>query len=135
MPVTLELKENGRIVCLTASDDWTIEEILDLDPQLVDYLRHASHPVHLLVDVSQTDIIPEHFSTLAKSTRYAEPNLGYTAVVSDSFGLQLLSEIISKMVNYNKNRYFRSVDVAYTFLRSVIQDDQCPEDPKVKLRF
>jgi len=127
MPALMELKDDGRIICLTLTDEWTVQEVLDLDPLVVNHLRQSSHRVHFLVDVSQADGIPQHYIKLCKSARFAEPNLGYTAVVSDIFGLQLLSEIGAKLVNYNKNHFFRSREVAYSFLRTVIQQEYCSE--------
>ena len=130
MPATVELKENGRIICLVLTGDWTMQEVLDLDTQLVGYIRQARHRVHLVFDVSQTDIIPQHFTKLSKSARFVEPNFGYTAVVSENFGLQLLSEIVGKLINYNKNRYFRSREIAFAFLRNAIQKEQSSGEQK-----
>ena len=127
MPATMELKENGRIICFTLTGDWTVQEVLDLDAHVVNHLRRSPYRVHLLVNISQTDAIPQHYTKLSKSARFAEPNLGYTAVVSDIFGLQLLSELVGKLVNYNKSHYFRSLEVAYRFLRTVIQQEHCSE--------
>src|SRR5258708_25188043 len=98
MPIAFDLLEEGHIVRFTVSGQWSLHEALAFSPRLVQHCNHAPHPVHLLVDLSQTDAVPAQILQLRKSVQFTHSNIHRIAYVGN-LTQRIFSETIHKLAH------------------------------------
>jgi hypothetical protein len=108
------------------SGPWTLPEALALGPQVAYHCNKMPDPVHVLVDLSQTDIVPTQILQLRKSVQFTHPNIHCIAYVGN-LTQRIFSETLHRLAHSTRNRYFTTEDEAIAYLRGVIWAEQLAE--------
>lgn len=120
MPVTMNIRDNGRIIHIEVAGQWTLADALALSPRLDEYCRTTQQPVHLIVDLTRTDVFPDGLLQIRRSSVFSNPNIQTIAYVGN-LRQQIFSETVNKLAHSTRNRYFGSVEEAIASLRKIIQ--------------
>jgi hypothetical protein len=125
MPIHFELCENGRVMYVRISDPWEAADMTALYPVQKENLDKATHKLHTLLDMSNTQQMPKN----VLRTRYNAPsvnhqNSGELALVSNNMLVRSLADIGFRIIQFQHVRFFTNVDDAWNYLRGVIADER-----------
>jgi len=119
MPVTTELIENGRIICLRTASPWTVEETFEAYKIAEGYFEAASHRIHSLVDVSAITSIPPGVMKVRNTPFLSHKNSGNMAVVGAQKLARTLAEVMLKMANFKRASFFTTYEEALAYLKQL----------------
>ena len=124
MPVTLELRENDRVLYYTFIDTWEVSELTALYPQSMAYLHNASRKLYTLaVFPCRARPIPSGLLTLRYGPDWSHPNGGQIAVVGASALLRTFANFTFRLRGFEKTRFFDTEEEAWNHLRKLIADE------------
>src|SRR5882672_8902613 len=123
MPVTLELREGGRIMYWRFEDPWTIAELVHKYPVAKTYLDAAQHTLHTLIDASAVRSVPSNAMRARTTSTWHHPRSGYTAVVSSSTLLRSLVNAAFRMARFERVKFFAKEDEALAYLHALIEQE------------
>ncbi len=120
MPVTLELRESGRVLYYTFTDPWEVGELIALYPQSLAYLRGASNTICTLADVRRARRIPSGLLNLRFGPDWSHPNGGPIVVVGASSLLRTFANIVFRLSGFERTKFFDSEAEAWAYVWSVL---------------
>jgi len=123
MPVTLKLRDNGRVLYYTFADPWEIGDLTALYPQSLDYLRSANERIYTLADVRNARRIPSGLLNARYGPDWSHPNGGEIVVVGASALLRTFASIVFRLSNFEHIKFFDDEAEAWVYLRQVIADE------------
>jgi hypothetical protein len=127
MPVTLELRENGRVLHYTFTDPWEIGDLTALYPKSLELLRSANGRLYTLADVRTARRIPSGLLNLRHGPEWSHPNGGAVAVVGASALLRTFASIVFRLSRFEQARFFDDEDEAWLYLhRAMAAEAQTP---------
>jgi hypothetical protein len=123
MPISVELRENDRILHYRIADPITVDEIRIVMNQGIAIRNNHNHTIHILCDISGVIRVPYKLMSLEKGSELRHPTVGYMAVVTRSRLIRSVTEILIRFVGYNRFRFFTKHEDALAFLQQKIADD------------
>src|SRR5262249_44343349 len=119
MPVKLSWYVENRVMMVAAQGDYTDEELIALDDQVIKYLDQSTAPlVHMVMDRQETTHIPSIKSvTMVKWPKH--PRYGWTLVVGSTNPFQRFVVALANNFFKGRQRNFDSLDEALDFLNHV----------------
>ncbi len=119
MPVKLSWFLENRVMMIAAEGEYTDEELIGLDGQVIQYLDQSPMPlVHMIMDRQQTNHIPSIKSaTMVKWPKH--PRYGWTLVIGSSNPFQRFVVALANNLFKGRQRNFDSLDEALDFLNLV----------------
>ena len=119
MSIRLSWFLENRVIMISAEGEYTDDELIGLDPQVIKYLDQSSAPlVHMIMDRQETNHIPSIKSvTQVKWPRHSR--YGWTLVVGSSNPFQRFVVAIANNLFKGRQRNFDSLDEALDFLNFV----------------
>ncbi len=121
MPITLEARENGRILHIVIADPWTITELRRTIAQVRAYLDCASGEIHTLLNVRRLRLIPPNtLQQIQHDLVLDHPHNGELVIVGSTQPLRMLAEFVFRLTRYDRARFFDTEDDAWIYLGQVI---------------
>lgn len=132
MPVQLSWHLENRVMMVVAEGDYTDEELINLDAQVIKYLDQSSAPlVHMIMDRQGTNHIPSIKSvTMVKWPKH--PRYGWTLVVGSTNPFQRFVVAIANNFFKGRQRNFDTREEALDFLNLV--DSTLPPLREIKAK-
>jgi hypothetical protein len=127
MPLTIEMHESNRILCLKYLAPLLLQEIFDIYPKDKAYRDAVNHKVHTYIDVRQMGEIPSGILSTRFAPGHLHPNSGYIVVVGASNHAQVLGAMMAQLQGENYFRFFDSEVEAWDFLNETIAKDKLEE--------
>ena len=133
MPLTFEVRENGRLVCARITDPWTLAELETFGRQ-EKLVRDGSHVViHSLVDVRGMHRIPPGFLNMARRMPVLNhPTRGHMVIIGASAFATALTETLIKITRAGKIKFFKTEEDAIEYIRKVIAEEAPKTEQKVE---
>jgi len=123
MPVTMELRENGRVLYYTISEPWTLKELMDRYPEEQAYRDSVAHTVHELVNLSRIGKIPPNALAARHIPAFSHSKSGFFVIVSSNILVQRLAQTIFQLARSRQLRFFESEDKGWEFIRQALADE------------
>jgi hypothetical protein len=123
MPVTLDIRENGRVSYYVISDPWTTSELMALYPQDSDHRNSVSYVVHSIMNVSGIKRLPTDVIRARQNAPGLKPNSGQLVMVGANAFARRTAETIFRLAHYNRARFFDTEEQAWSYLRRMIQSE------------
>src|SRR5689334_9292854 len=122
MPITQEICENGYVIFYVMTDPWTVTELLNLYPAETVYRDQVGHQVHCLVDASQVHTAPARgiIGLRNNTPSFVHPTAGQFVVIGANTFLSLVGQTIFNLLRFDKGKFVKTEDEAWTYLRSFI---------------
>ena len=121
MPVTVEPRENGRVLYSVYSDPWTITDMDKAHEFQISYYDTAPYKVHHLLNVTNARSIPPGIMRArTTSPEFSHPNSGYLAIFGAAPLLKMMADTLLKLARYKRAQFFSNIDDAWVYLRDVI---------------
>jgi hypothetical protein len=123
MPVTLELRENGRVLYFTFIDPWEVSQVAALNLQSIAYLNSAKCKLYTFTDLRQARRIPSGLLSLRHGPDWSHPNSGQIAILGASPLLTTFAKIVFRLSGFERIRFFDAEEEAWAYLRQLIADE------------
>lgn len=119
MPVKLSWYLENRVMMVVAEGEYTDDELINLDAQVIKYLDQSNVPlVHMIMDRQGTTHIPSMKSvTMVKWPKH--PRYGWTLVVGSTNPFQRFVVALANNFFKGRQRNFDSREEALDFLNEV----------------
>ena len=124
MPIKQVLEENGRILRVTFTDPWSVEEMLKEFETAQHYLDKATQPIHVLVDMTEATRATPGALRARESPALRHPMGGQVAVFGMNSLGRTLAETVFRLVRFRRARFFDSEAEALAHLRGLIAAGQ-----------
>jgi hypothetical protein len=123
MPAIMEPLDDGRILLYRVTPPWSIEEVLEIYRDIEAFFDQAASTVHVLIDLSQLDII--HAGALrARHTPFGtHPNVGKIATVTGNDITRILAQSVIRLSRTDKVKLFSNPDEALSYLRQMVKEE------------
>src|SRR5439155_7135382 len=128
MPVKQELIENGRILQVTFTDPWTVNEMTALFPQAQQYYDNAHQKIHMLIDM-QSRYGTQGALRARQAPGLFHRNSGQIAVAGANALARSLGEAVFRLARFSRARFFDSEADALAYLRQVIAGEEPVNSP------
>jgi hypothetical protein len=123
MPVTADLIENGRIICLRTASPWNVDETFEAYKVAEGYFDAATHKLHSLVDVRDLVSIPPGVLKVRNTPFISHKNSGNMAVVGAQKLARTLAETMLKLTSFKRARFFETYEEAIDYLKQIITNE------------
>ncbi len=120
MPITQELREDGRLLYAALTDPWELADLVPLMAEARGYFADAENKIHVMVNVSQTRSVPSmslHLLRNHLSLNY--PGHGRIAVVGACLAIRAVANTLFTLAHFHHVRFFDTEDEASRYLRSL----------------
>ena len=119
MPVQLSWHLENRVMLVVAEGDYTDDELINLDGQVIKYLDQSTAPlVHMIMDRQGTDHVPS-MKSVTKVKWPKHPRYGWTLVVGSTNPFQRFVVAVANNFFKGRQRNFDSREDAFDFLNLV----------------
>src|SRR5690242_9872525 len=119
MPVKLSWILENRVMMVVAEGDYSDEELIGLDGQIIKYLDQSTAPlVHMVMDRHGADHTPS-IKSITQVKWPKHPRYGWTLVVGSTNSLQRFVVALANNFFKGRQRNFDSVPAALDFLNEV----------------
>ncbi|HLY28154.1 MAG TPA: hypothetical protein VKQ72_17545 [Aggregatilineales bacterium] len=130
MPITVELRENGRVIYAVFTYPYTLAEAVtgrDEEQRLRDHAT-GSGVIHSLINLSGSIKAPSGVLRVARyGPSFTHPTRGKVTIVGASLFGQTISKMAAKLAQRPMEIYFfRTEDEAWAFLRKTIAQEAQP---------
>lgn len=127
MPVTMELRENGRVLYWVITDPWKVKDLIPLVRETRRLFDSARHKIHSLTNDIHTRQIPAGVLRLREVGPWSHPASGQLAVVGlPALGTALL-DVIAPVTCFDRAKYFNTEEEAWAYLRQAIAEEDLPQ--------
>jgi hypothetical protein len=121
MPVSMESRENGRVVFIVLSDPWNTGDLRSLLQQITVYLRDVYPLAHMFVDLSGARVIPpDVLQQIFEDLRSFRPDRGEVILVGATRAMQLLGELVFRLFHLGSIRFLDSQAAAWALLEELM---------------
>ncbi len=120
MPITPCIVENGHVVKQVVVDPWTVNDLISAGEFERKHLDHASHSVHLLVDLSASRHAPPDVLWVRREPSTKHPRVGYLVFVGAVGWLRVIITISLRVMRFARFRFFETETDALAFLREEV---------------
>ncbi len=127
MPVTIELREENRVIFMVFEAPLRLQEIFDIYPLDKSYRDHFSHKIHALVDIRKMGKIPAGVLSARHAPDFTHPNSGYVVVIGADRLARVMGSMMAQIQGKNFFKFFDTHEEAWTFLRKIIAEDKQAE--------
>ncbi len=124
MPVTFEVRENGRVACYVVSDPWVTNDLTSLYPQDAAHRDSVNFPVHTFMDLTGVNKIPvDVIHARQDAPAFIHANSGQFVVVGANALARRTVETIFRLGHFERARFFDKATEGWNYLRRMIQSD------------
>src|SRR5271166_3843437 len=123
MPITLELVENGHIFHYVYTDPWTVQQLIGLTPQLLDYYNKSPHKIHTLSDTTRIRQVPPDVMRVQCVPNLSHPQSGNIAIFGATMLIETLSTTIFRLARFNRVKFYAREEDAWAYLRAIIAEE------------
>jgi len=128
MPVTMEIREDGRVLLLIYTDPVTMQEIGDGFPANLAHRNRTPHTVHTLFDFSHFQHPPAELMRARYSPVFTHPRSGQMVVFGANLAVQgIVLRAAEFTRNANKVHFFDTETEAWQYIRTAITQDHQAE--------
>lgn len=118
MTITLELTDEGRVLKMDIASPWNLQELMGVFKEAEQHFNKSTHRVDTLVDITKMSSIPPGALRARNSPFLSHPRSGYQIVVGANSYAKSMAELLFKLTNFKRVRFFSSMNDAWAFLRS-----------------
>jgi hypothetical protein len=123
MTATINLVEDGRVLQYYFEEPWSMDELESVSQTAQKYFDQATHTVHVLANAENIRSAPRGILRARTAPTITHPRSGYIAIVGTSLVVRTFSEMIFRLMNFQRARFFNTEDEAWVFLRDVIANE------------
>ena len=127
MPITLELTDEDRVLKMNIVSPWNLNELLEMYESAKQIFDKSTARVDTLVDISKMASIPPGALRARNSPFLSHPHSGYQIVVGANMYAKSMAEMLFRLTNYKRTRFFTTMDAAWEFLHSEQAQKQAAE--------
>jgi hypothetical protein len=120
MPVTLEVREEGRVLYMTISDPWSVQDILAIQPRTHDLFAKAQHKIHTLVHVTARSVPSGMLTARPSSGGLSRPSEGQIVIVGAPALLKAIAEVMFKIAKFTRSSFFDTEEEAWRYLQDIL---------------
>jgi hypothetical protein len=134
MPISMEPRENGRVLYIVFTDPWSIGDLKMLLQQIAVYLREVNPQAHMLVDLTRTHVIPpDAVQQVFNDLRAIEPEMGEVILVGATRAMQLLGELVFRLFHFGPIQFYDSMEAAWAYVEKTLAEGDNLSVPPQKL--
>ena len=121
MPVAMEYREHGQVICVTITDPWDVGQMTALYAEQDRYLSMETRKIHTVVDLSLARQIPSGLLHARQNApTVSHPNAGELVLVGAPLVVKALGEIGFRLMNFNRARFFEDADAAWKYVHNLV---------------
>ena len=122
MPVTMELRENGRVFYYCVRDPLRLSDLIPLYEQNRKIRDQSLYPIHAIANLSEVRSLPQEILSLSRiSPDITHPRAGYIFAITASPFVRSIVDLLIRLVNSNRFRVFATEGEAWDAMRKVIE--------------
>jgi hypothetical protein len=125
MPISMEPRENGRVLYIVFTDPWSVGDLKLLLQQIAVYLQEVNPQAHTLVDLTRAHLIPpDAVQQVFNELRPIKPDLGDVILVGATRAMQLLAELVFRLFHFGPIQFYDTQDAAWAYLEKILADEE-----------
>src|SRR5262249_23707030 len=130
MPVKLELTENNRVLHVTFTDPWDIDDMTQLFAEDAAARNRFSYRIHTLVDMSASLRLPSGALRARYSPSVTHARRGHMALVVGSPLFKSVGEMVFRLAHFQDMKFCDTTDEAWAYLRNLIATEEVQFDKR-----
>ena len=123
MPVEVYTSDNDQIVHMDYIDPWSVGDLLATVPKQKEICEKLNHPVSVVVNLLGTRHIPPGVVRARESPLLKSPQVQQIVAVGGPAIAKVLGDVVLKVVNFKKARFFDTKEDAMKYLRESIANE------------
>lgn len=123
MPVDIQLSEDRRYIVYTISDPLNMNDLFEAYKQEKIFRDSVPHTVHSIVDMAGIKRIPPNWLTSKSGPGLTHPRSGSMLFVGLSPGFKIILQTISKIMRYNRMKFFDTRAEADAYMAQLTSRD------------
>ncbi len=125
MPITVELRENGRVIYAVFTYPYTLEQAIAGRNEELRLRDQASGAIHTLINLSQSLKVPNGILRIARNgPSFTHRTRGKLAIVGASFFGQTITKMAAKLAQRPLAvQFFKTEEEAWAYLRQIIAEE------------
>jgi hypothetical protein len=127
MPINLELRDDEHVLKLDIISPWNLNELMEMYATAKQYFDKSTVRLDTLVDISKMGSIPPGALRARNSPFLSHARSGYQIVVGANMYAKSMAEMLFRLTNYKRTRFFTTMDAALEFLHSEEAQAQAAE--------
>jgi hypothetical protein len=128
MPVIFQFEEDQHIMFWHFSDPWTVPQLMAHYKESQSILHDANHFVHSLVDMQQARTLPSGVLQARYHADWKHPRSGYVAVIGTSLLPRRMLEMLFRLTQFERVRFFQNETAARAFLAELVAHETALEE-------
>ncbi|MCC6613689.1 MAG: hypothetical protein IT320_09445 [Anaerolineae bacterium] len=124
MAVILNTIENEGIVRLQTSETWTVNEMMTAVRKAAAICSQSPQPMHMLIDVSQTQRLPDDMLRPRIMADVAQTNHSYVVIVGANALVRTVANAFAIMMQSTRVQHFNTIRDAMDYLRQVSEAER-----------
>jgi hypothetical protein len=127
MPVTFELRQDGRLMVWELRTPFLMDEVLVYLEQQRQYLSTVDFWVYSLVDIRHVTSIPEHTYKALKVSNWRLPNSHKVFFVVNSHAVKAVLQVLLQLARFERAIFAKDIDDATAQVRRLIARDRAEQ--------
>ncbi len=124
MPITMELRDNDRVIYYQITDPWQFDEALTAYKLNNDLRNQHKHKIHTIANISGTRHIPNDVLRLRLfSPDIMHPRAGIAFLVGPSPFARSIIDLIVRLLKTQKIRVVATEEEAWVAVRKIIKSE------------
>jgi hypothetical protein len=124
VPITMELRENDRVIYYNVTDPWKLSDLLGLYKQNQTIRDQHMHKIHVLANLTATRHLPaDILSARRLSPDITHPRSGYILVAGASPFIHSVVELAIRLLRTEKFQFAATEEAAWITLRKIIHSE------------
>ena len=124
MAIEFEICEAGHVTVYRIRGSFSLKELTDYYPRDLAHRDSVPYIVHGLTIISELTELPSHILSVRRNAPgFAHPRSGYVTIAGANNMIRVFADTVSRLVRFEKTRFFSSEAEAWTFLRAAIAQE------------
>ena len=121
MPVTLNIREDGRVAYYVLSDPWETRDLVSLYPEDNRFRDGVNHLVHTFMNVSGVRRIPSNIiSARFNAPAFTHRNSGQLIMIGARTLPRVVTETICRLARYDRVVFFATEEEGWAYVNKLL---------------
>lgn len=120
MPVDLEMKEDGYLLCYKIADPWSVNELLTAYAKEQELRDSTPHTVHSLSDFTKARRVPKNWLSARSGPGLKHPRSGEMVMFGLDPAMRVLLDAILKISRFRRLRIFKTEGEAMEYAKQLV---------------
>lgn len=123
MPVTWELREDGRVSHYFFTDPWKATELTHWYPQDNAYRDSVKFRVHTVMDLRNMRQVPSGVLSVRNDAPAFRQDSGQLVMIGAATFAKVITETVLRLVHYDKAKFFDTAEEGWAYMLKILREE------------